>query len=237
MTEQIHMKSHEGTYLREFQAKVEATFPGIVELDRTAFYPLGGGQPSDKGELKWNNGSVEVNDVRKKNRIRHMVEGELPEIGESVEGTIDWTRRYAHMKMHTAQHVVSAVVDNMHGARTVGNQIGNNKSRIDFDPLHLNDAEISELEAEISKEMKKDHQIAITEAEREDLEQNPLVRVNMNLLPPSVKTLRVITIGDLDICPCAGTHVKSTKEIGEVKFKNRENKGKGKQRLAYELIY
>ena len=236
MTEQIHMKSHEGTYLREFQAKVEATFPGIVELDRTAFYPLGGGQPSDKGGLKWNNGSVEVNDVRKKNRIRHMVEGELPEIGESVEGTIDWTRRYAHMKMHTAQHVVSAVVDNIHGARTVGNQIGNNKSRIDFDPLHLNDAEISELEAEISKEMKKDHQIAITEAEREDLEQNPLVRVNMNLLPPSVKTLRVITIGDLDICPCAGTHVKSTKEIGEVKFKNRENKGKGKQRLAYELI-
>ena len=236
MTEQIHMKSHEGTYLREFQAKVEATFPGIIELDRTAFYPLGGGQPSDKGELKWNNGSVEVNDVRKKNRIRHMVEGELPEIGESVEGTIDWTLRYAHMKMHTAQHVVSAVVDNIHGARTVGNQIGNNKSRIDFDPLHLNDAEISELEAEISKEMKKDHQIAITEAEREDLEQNPLVRVNMNLLPPSVKTLRVITIGDLDICPCAGTHVKSTKEIGEVKFKNRENKGKGKQRLAYELI-
>ena len=236
MTEQIHMKSHEGTYLREFQAKVEATFPGIVELDRTAFYPLGGGQPSDKGELKWNNGSVEVSDVRKKNRIRHMVEGELPEIGESVEGTIDWTRRYAHMKMHTAQHVVSAVVDNIHGARTVGNQIGNNKSRIDFDPLHLNDAEISELEAEISKEMKKDHQITITEAEREDLEQNSLVRVNMNLLPPSVKTLRVITIGDLDICPCAGTHVKSTKEIGEVKFKNRENKGKGKQRLAYELI-
>ena len=236
MTEQMHMKSHEGTYLREFQAKVEATFPGIVELDRTAFYPLGGGQPSDKGRLKWNDGSVEVNDVRKKNRIRHMVEGELPEVGESVEGTIDWTRRYAHMKMHTAQHVVSAVVDNLHGARTVGNQIGNNKSRIDFDPLHLNDSEISELEAEISNEMKKDHQITITEAEREDLEENPLVRVNMNLLPPSVKTLRVITIGNLDICPCAGTHVKSTKEIGEVRFKNRENKGKGKQRLAYELI-
>ena len=165
MTEQIHMKSHEGTYLRKFKAKVEATFPGIVELDRTAFYPLGGGQPSDKGGLKWNNGSVEVNDVRKKNRIRHMVEGELPEVGESVEGTIDWTRRYAHMKMHTAQHVVSAVVDNIYGARTVGNQIGNNKSRIDFDPLHLNDAEISELEAEISKEIKKDHRITITEAE------------------------------------------------------------------------
>jgi len=236
MTEQMHMKSHEGTYLREFQAKVEATFPGIVELDRTAFYPLGGGQPSDKGELKWNDGSVEVNDVRKKNRIRHMVEGELPEVGESVEGTIDWTRRYAHMKMHTAQHVVSAVVDNLHGARTVGNQIGYNKSRIDFDPLHLNDSEISELEAEISNEMKKDHQITITEAEREDLEENPLVRVNMNLLPPSVKTLRVITIGNLDICPCAGTHVKGTKEIGEVRFKNSENKGKGKQRLAYELI-
>ena len=236
MTEQLHMKSHEGTYIREFQANVEATFPGIVELDRTAFYPLGGGQPSDKGGLKWNNGSVAVNEVRKKNRIRHMVEGDLPEVGETVEGTLDWARRYSHMKMHTAQHLVSAVVDNIYGARTVGNQIGSKKSRIDFEPLHLNDAEISELEAEISKEIKKDHEITITESERIELEENPLVRVNMNLLPPSVKTLRVITIGDLDICPCAGTHVKSTKEIGEVRFKNRENKGKGKQRLAYELL-
>ena len=80
MTEQYHMSSHEGTYMKKFEAKVEATFPGIVELDKTAFYPLGGGQPSDFGTLKWDEGNSKVTDVRKKNRIRHIIEGDIPEM-------------------------------------------------------------------------------------------------------------------------------------------------------------
>ena len=77
MTEQYHMNSHEGTYTKEFEAKVEATFPGIIELDRTAFYPLGGGQPSDIGSISWDRGNANVTDVRKKNHIRHIIEGDL----------------------------------------------------------------------------------------------------------------------------------------------------------------
>ena len=77
MTEQYHMTSHKGTYMKKFEAKVEATFPGIVELNKTAFYPLGGGQPSDFGTLNWDEGESKVTDVRKKNRIRHIVEGDI----------------------------------------------------------------------------------------------------------------------------------------------------------------
>ena len=88
MTIQLHMDSHEGTYTKSFNAKVEATFPGIVELDKTAFYHLGGGQPADKGVILWKGNQAQVIDVKKKNRIRHFVEGDLPEIGEIVEGKI-----------------------------------------------------------------------------------------------------------------------------------------------------
>ena len=99
MTEQYHMSSHEGTYTKEFTANVSAVFPGIIEMDRTAFYHLGGGQPSDTGELSWDSGKARVVDVRKKNRIRHMIEGDLPEVGYQIKGNINWDRRYNHMKM------------------------------------------------------------------------------------------------------------------------------------------
>ena len=121
MTLQYHMSSHDGTYTREFEAKVTATYPEIVELEKTAFYPLGGGQPSDKGIMEWDNQKVEVFDVRKKNRIRHMVKGNIPDVGTTVKGTLDWNRRYSHMKMHTSQHLVSAVVNELYNSDTVGN--------------------------------------------------------------------------------------------------------------------
>ncbi|PXF18597.1 MAG: alanyl-tRNA editing protein [Methanobacteriota archaeon] len=235
MTEQLHMASFEGTYTRQFSAMVEAVHPGIVELDRTAFYPFGGGQPADQGKLQWEGGTARVEDVRKRNRLRHMVAGDLPEVGATVEGSIDWDRRYAHMKMHTSQHLVSAVVDQLHGARTVGNQLYADKARIDFQPLRLSPAQLSEVEAEANRYLAKDLPVTITEADRSELEQDPLVRSNLSLLPPSIRRLRVISIGNLDICPCAGTHVRSLGEIGEIEFTKRDNKGSGKQRLTYTL--
>ena len=92
MTIQLHMDSHEGTYTRKFDAKVEATFPGIVELDKTAFYPLGGGQPADNGKLFWEGGKTNVIDVRKKNRIRHFVDGELPDDPSIKEQINEWNK-------------------------------------------------------------------------------------------------------------------------------------------------
>ena len=117
------MDSHEGTYTKKFTAKVEASFPGRVELDKTAFYHLGGGQPADNGKIVWDGGEATVKDVRKKNRIRHFIDGDSPEIGTLIEGELDWERRYSHMRMHSSQHLVSAVVNEIHGSDTVGNQI------------------------------------------------------------------------------------------------------------------
>ena len=240
MTLQYHMDSHDGTYKKEFQSKVTAVYPGIVELEETAFYHLGGGQPSDKGTLNWKDGESIVYDVRKKNRIRHMVEGDLPEVGDSVEGKLNWNRRYTHMRMHTSQHLVSAIVSDLYGADTVGNQIGSDKSRIDFKPLKLNMNEIDDLIDLTNEYIAKDISVNISEANRSDLEGNPEIRSSMSsglwkLLPKSVTRLRVISIGEIDVCPCAGTHVRSLKEIGKVEFVKRDNKGAGKQRLTYTL--
>ncbi len=240
MTLQYHMDSHDGTYKKEFQSKVTAVYPGIVELEETAFYHLGGGQPSDKGTLNWEDGESIVYDVRKKNRIRHMVEGDLPEVGDSVNGKLNWDRRYTHMRMHTSQHLVSAIVSDLYGADTVGNQIGFDKSRIDFKPLKLSMNEIDDLIDRTNEYIAKDISVKISEANRSDLEGNPEIRSSMSsglwkLLPKSVTRLRVISIGEIDVCPCAGTHVRSLKEIGKVEFVKRDNKGAGKQRLTYTL--
>tara|TARA_B100000809_G_scaffold30494_1_gene26500 strand:- start:1511 stop:2227 length:717 start_codon:yes stop_codon:yes gene_type:complete len=234
------MDSHDGTYKKEFQSKVTAVYPGIVELEETAFYHLGGGQPSDKGTLNWEDGESIVYDVRKKNRIRHMVEGDLPEVGDSVNGKLNWDRRYTHMRMHTSQHLVSAIVSDLYGADTVGNQIGFDKSRIDFKPLKLSMNEIDDLIDRTNDYVTKDISVNISEANRSDLEGNPEIRSSMSsglwkLLPKSVTRLRVISIDEIDVCPCAGTHVRSLKEIGKVEFVKRDNKGAGKQRLTYTL--
>ena len=234
------MDSHDGTYKKEFQSKVTAVYPGIVELEETAFYHLGGGQPSDKGTLNWEDGESIVYDVRKKNRIRHMVEGDLPEVGDSVNGKLNWDRRYTHMRMHTSQHLVSAIVSDLYGADTVGNQIGFDKSRIDFKPLKLSMNEIDDLIDRTNEYVTKDISVNISEANRSDLEGNPEIRSSMSsglwkLLPKSVTRLRVISIDEIDVCPCAGTHVRSLKEIGKVEFVKRDNKGAGKQRLTYTL--
>ena len=234
------MNSHEGTYTREFEAEVKATFPGIIELEKTAFYPLGGGQPADIGTIYWSEGEANVTDVRKKNRIRHIVEGDLPEVGDLVNGNIDWSRRYSHMRMHTSQHLVSAVVNEVYGSDTVGNQIGQEKSRIDFKPLKINKNELNEIEDKVNDYISKDLEVTISEELRSNLENNPDIRSSMSsglwkMLPKSVTQLRVITIGDIDVCPCAGTHVKSLKEIGNVSFIKRDNKGAEKLRLTYNL--
>tara|TARA_Y100001970_G_scaffold57548_1_gene72920 strand:+ start:3372 stop:4079 length:708 start_codon:yes stop_codon:yes gene_type:complete len=234
------MDSHEGTYLKEFTAKVEATFPGIVELDKTAFYHLGGGQPADTGKLLWEKNEINVVDVRKKNRIRHMVDGDLPEVGTEIEGKLDWTKRYSHMRMHTSQHLVSAVVNELYSSDTVGNQIGQSKSRIDFKPLKLSVDQLNDLEDDVNSYIEKDLKVEISEKDRSELEDNPDIRSSMSsglwkMLPSSVKRLRVISIGDIDVCPCAGTHVRSLSEIGKVNFIKKDNKGAQKLRLTYEL--
>ena len=164
----------------------------------------------------------------------------MPEIGTIVEGEIDWKRRYSHMRMHTSQHLVSAIVNEIHGSDTVGNQIGEQKSRIDFKPLSIDQSQINEIQNTVNDYIKEDLKVKISEELRENLENNSEIRSSMSsglwkMLPSSVKKLRVITIGDIDVCPCAGTHVKSLREIGRVEFTNKKNKGSQKLRLTYKL--
>jgi misacylated tRNA(Ala) deacylase len=238
----MYMKTWKGeetienpNYLREFEATITEKGDNYVVLDRTAFYPLGGGQPSDTGILRWEGGEARVKEVIKKNSVRHMVDS-IPE-SDNVHGTIDWDRRYDHMRMHTAQHVISGIVFDDYNARTVGNQIHTNKSRVDFHPLKLADEDLLKIEQRCNNVISKKANVKLYEEERASLEKRvDEQRCNLDLLPKSIRTLRIVEIEDFDICPCAGTHVKNTGEIGTVKILKKENKGKERERIVYELI-
>ncbi|MEE9151771.1 MAG: alanyl-tRNA editing protein, partial [Thermoplasmata archaeon] len=203
-------------------------------LDKSAFYPLGGGQPSDTGVLRWSGGESRVAEVQKKGIIKHVISGELPE--GDVHCILDWERRYAHMKMHTAQHVISGVVYDLFDARTVGNQIHADRSRVDFYPINLSEENLKIIERASNEVIGRNSPVKIYEEGRESLEEriDPL-RSNLDLIPASIKNLRIVEIEGFDVCPCAGTHVRSTGELGTLEIIEKENKGKERERITYTL--
>jgi len=235
MTRVLYMPDIEANYIREFRAKVLKSGDGRVMLDQTAFYPLGGGQPPDTGMLKWDSGSVKVVDVRKKgDAVLHFTDGDVP--SDTVRGIIDWDRRYSHMRMHTAQHLISGVVYDMFGARTAGNQIHAEYSRIDFSPASFSQEEVEEIVSRCNELISKGAHVKIYFEDRESLERRvDPVRSNLVMVPRSVKTLRIVEIPGIDLCPCAGTHVRDIKEIGRIVPVKRESKGADKVRIIYSL--
>ncbi|MEF8874045.1 MAG: alanyl-tRNA editing protein [Candidatus Thermoplasmatota archaeon] len=236
MTELLYMEDIESNYIKEFEAEVERAGEDFVVLDRSAFYPKGGGQPSDTGSLKWDDEESEVVKVQKKGEVIHRIEGEVPPEGTEVEGEIDWAMRFKHMKLHTAQHLFSAAVYDLYQASTVGNQIYTEYSRVDFEPLDISGEELDKIEDTVNKRIEEGRPVRIYEEKRDVLEEKiEGDRVNLNLLPDSIDVLRVVDIDGYDICPCAGNHVRNTEEIGGVKITDLENKGKNRQRIYYEL--
>ncbi|MCK4634612.1 MAG: alanyl-tRNA editing protein [Candidatus Aenigmarchaeota archaeon] len=233
MTELLHMKD---CYLKEFNANVIRTGDDFVVLDRTAFYPEGGGQESDTGYLEFNGQKSVVTKVEKKGDVVHRVE-KVPSVGTEVKGYIDWDKRYARMRMHTAQHLVSWVAMKLFGLTTVGNQIHGDKSRIDFYPAHFSEEDLKKLEEESNNFTDKGLEVRIYELPREEaLKKVDQKRCDLSRLPSSVKKLRIVEINGIDLCPCAGTHVKNLKELGKIRILEKINKGKNKQRIVYELI-
>lgn len=227
------------SYLREFEASVVRQAPEGVVLDRTAFYPAGGGQPHDLGALTWPGGQLEVVDVTKNRagEVLHRVAKPGLTLPQQVRGGLDWPRRYAHMRMHTAQHLVSGLVYERYGARTVGNQLYADRSRIDFAPLRLTNEAQADLEAEANEALRRDAPVRIYYEQRSALEARVSAeRANLDLVPRSVEELRIVEIEGYDLCPCAGTHVCRLGEIGQVRLLGRENKGKDRERLTYELV-
>ena len=238
-TEKLYMESIDACYQKEFEATVTSVDENSVVLDRTLFYPLGGGQNWDTGILKWDSGQVDVTEVRGRADVQHFVGDDHGlEVGDTIDGAIDWDRRHAHMRMHTAQHLVSGIVYEMYdGARTVGNQIHSDRSRIDFNPIRFTEDMIEEMFAKANEMVSEEIPVTDCIMTRDEINSiMPPERTNMDLLPISVKQLRVIKIGDnIDLCPCAGTHVRNLSEIGELQFLGTKNKGKGTTRVKYTL--
>ncbi|MBN1677080.1 MAG: alanyl-tRNA editing protein [Candidatus Thermoplasmatota archaeon] len=237
MTEMLYMKDIDSNYIREFDAKVLEKGFDYVVLDRTAFYPLGGGQPSDVGWLTWPGGKAEVKEVTKKEGVRHHLAQNPDVLPEDVHGLLNWDRRYAHMRMHTAQHIVSGVVYDLYKARTVGNQLYHDRSRIDFAPVKFTDEMMAEVERKCNEILATGAKVEICTESREAIEKDvDAQRANLDLLPKSVRELRVVKVEQYDVCPCAGTHVRSLSEVGRVKIVKKENKGKDRERITYELV-
>jgi len=238
-TRMLYMDALERCYDRSFAATVIEAKPEYVVLDQTLFYPLGGGQEWDTGTLATADGrQAQVVEVTKRGPVKHIAPGHALQVGDTVTGAVDWDRRYAHMRMHTAQHLVSGLAYELFGGpRTVGNQIHADRSRIDFNPVNFTNEMLKDLEAAANDVIHQAVPITAATMTRDEVAaEQPPERTNMDLLPKSVSELRVIRIGrDVDLCPCAGTHVLNTKEIGDVQILSRTSKGSGTQRIEYTL--
>jgi misacylated tRNA(Ala) deacylase len=238
-TERLYLASIDAAYEKEFTATVTKVDENKIALDRTLFYPLGGGQNWDLGVINSPNGVMNVTEVRGRDIIEHTVEDTHGlEVGDEITGKIDFERRYAHMKMHTAQHLVSGIAYELFdGVRTVGNQIHTDRSRIDFHPIQFTEEMLLQLQTEVNEKILQALEVTDSQMTRDEINAiMPQERTNMDLLPAFINDLRVVTIGDQqDMCPCAGTHVRNISEIGKIEFTGKKSKGKGKQRVSYIL--
>ena len=224
-------------YLKEFDATVAEIRDGAVILDQTAFYPTGGGQPHDTGLLTAGDREWRVIEVRKQGAdVLHRVEGEPPPVGASVHGTIDWDRRYALMRHHTALHVLCGVIYQLFGSLVTGGQMYVDRARMDFALDDLSPERIAEIERVANEKLTEGHPIHVKVLPREEALQIPdLIRTQVNLIPPQIAEIRVIDIEGVDMQADGGVHVANTTEVGRIRVTKTENKGKSNKRLEIVL--
>jgi misacylated tRNA(Ala) deacylase len=222
-------------YAQEFDGHIVDRGPDFIVLDQTLFYAEGGGQPYDTGVLRWPGGEAQVLRVTKeKGVIKHYVDRMPSE--EAVHGIVDWDRRYKHMRMHTSQHLMSGLVFRIYGARTVGNQIHTDHSRVDFQPANFTPEHMQRIEDECNKVIGTAQAVRIFEEDRVVVHNKIEDRALLDLIPESVRRLRIIQIGNADYCPCGGTHLKNVSEIGRVHILEKRSKGKETDRIVYEVL-
>lgn len=232
------LEYYQDAYRSSFNAAVVAvTDNNGVVLDRTAFYPGGGGQPHDLGELTWGAGRAPVEKVSyASGRIIHGLEAEPPPVGTAVEGTLDWDRRYALMRTHTALHILCGVIWRDYHRLSTGCDMKPLAAHIDFE-LDAVDAEmLSHLQNAVVAEIAAGHAIKTYSLVRSEAEQIPdLVRTKINLLPEHLKEIRIVEIVDLDLQADGGTHVANTSEVGDFRLARYKSKGRQNKRLYIEL--
>lgn len=221
-------------YLREFDTRVRGVDGESLQLEETAFYPAGGGQPSDSGSIMDGSGNrwMVVGVEKQGAAIRHAVEGSgalAP--GTAVHGSLDWPRRYTHMRYHTALHILSGVVFRRFGSGITGGQIYDDRARMDFSLSDFGRPLAEELIGEMNAVVGQALPIEVRFLTREEARRDPsLVRVAAELMP-EVEQVRLIDIRGFDVQADGGTHVRSTREVGEVRLERIENKGARNKRL------
>ena len=222
------------SYLKECDAVVTAVDNEAIVLDQTVFYPLGGGQPGYMGAIRWQGGRARVIDTRygEDGVIRHIVaaDAEKPNVGDDVQAVLDWDRRYRHMRMHTALHLLGSVLQ--YGV--TGGSISAEKSRLDFDMQDAVDkAEVSKA---LSALVEGNHSVSCRWISEEELEAQPDLVRTLSVQPPKgAGKIRLLEIEGVDLQPCGGTHLKSTGEVGQVRIGKVENKGKHNRRFNIHL--
>jgi misacylated tRNA(Ala) deacylase len=223
----------EDAYQTHCEATVVAADESGIRLDRTVFYPMGGGQPGDAGVLVLPGGVVlPIVDTRKggaPDEVVHIPEegAALPAPGTAVTAEIDWQRRYRLMRMHSCLHVLCALVD----GDVTGGQVGDGKGRLDF---NLPDTRLDkeQITADLNRIIQEDHEVRSRWISDQELEANPQLVRTMSVKPPSgMGRVRVLDIEGVDLQPCGGTHVRRTAEIGRVKVAKIENKGRQNRRV------
>lgn len=210
---------------------------GGVVLDQTAFYTGGGGQPTDSGTLTVDGQDYQVSGIKRVDgKLVHQISGDLPTVGATVTGRIDWDRRYLLMRTHTALHILCGVVWRDYGAKVTGGNMTPGEARMDFEFENMTAEFAEEVEAKINAEVAAERDIIISNLTREEAEQVPdLIRTKINLLPPNIQEIRTIDIHGLDMQADGGTHVANTREVGVIKVVGHESKGRINKRLRIAL--
>ena len=209
-----------------------------MALDRTVFYPTGGGQPHDTGTLRWDGGEARVVEVRKQGAdVWHTLEGPVPAVGTEVEGEIDWDRRHRLMRTHTALHVLCGVIWNEWGVPVTGGNMEPLSARMDFELDPTPEGFGARVEELVAAEIAADRPIEVSSIPRaEAVLDEALIRTKVSLVPESVREIRVVDIVGLDKQADGGTHVRSTGEVGGVRVVKTESKGKGNKRVRIEVV-
>ncbi|KGK97837.1 alanyl-tRNA editing protein AlaX [Methanococcoides methylutens] len=224
-------------YIREFEATVTSVKDDkIVVLDTTAFYPKSGGQPHDTGVLINEGKEYKVVFVGKfDGQISHEVSEPGLKEGDKVKGIIDWDRRTLFMNYHTASHILSAIIHNETGAKISGNQIAEEKTRVDFNLENFDRDQIGSYEAKVNEVINRAIDVKIDILPREEALTIPSVVKLKDAFPPEIEEIRVIRIPDVDDQACGGTHVKNTGEIPHIEIFKAENKGKNNRRIYFRF--
>jgi len=226
------------SYLREFEGTVIDAGEHSVVLDRTAFYPRGGGQMADRGTLDLHGRRFNVIAVEKRGDVvYHTLEGELPAVGQRVHGRLDWDHRYQMMRTHTALHILCGVIYRRYGAQVTGCQMYPDRARMDFTLADLTPERVKEIERMSNDAVTSGHPVRVRFVPRREAELMPeLIRTKINLVPAFVDPVRVVEIVDLDLQADGGTHVANTLEVGPISIMRTENKGRENRRLEIELV-